>query len=239
MVLHNSGAMIPPVHTFCDITWNGEQTAQAILNQNLSYQGIFELDKYCVEQRHEPWGVVVCFLPQFLRSLQAWDPNRYGDYAKIGWKGMVDGFVKDPASHAATWHLAGLTLLHDSMFSGDWGMGGRLRDVRTLMAELGWDDTVEFHGYFKPGKLFRIIAPETSQVLLSSYKAPRGFLLVAFNDTQQQQGVSIRLPDSVRSEQIKDGISGQSITVLQQTIQLSIPAKQPALVVIQQENDSK
>jgi len=203
----------------------------------VNYYHVFELDKYRVEQRHEPWGVVVCFLPQFLRSLQIWEPNRFGDYGKIGWKGMVDGFVKDPECQAATWHLAGLTLLHDSMFSGDWGMGGRLRDVRTLLAELDWDDSVKFHGYFKPGNPFRIIAPESSPVLLSSYKAPKGFLLVAFNDTQQQQDVSIRLPETVRSEQIKDGISGQSITVLQQTLQLSIPAKQPALLVIKQEKE--
>ncbi len=234
VTFHNSGGICPPIHGFCDITWNGEQSAHQLLKEGLNYNHVFELDKYRVEQRHEPWGVVVCFLPQFLRSLQIWDPNRYGDYSKIGWKGMVDGFTKDPASHAATWHLAGLTLLHDSMFSGDWGMGGRLRDVRTLMAELGWNDTVEFHGYFRPGNPFRIVAPESSPVLLSSYKAANGFLLVAFNDTEEVQQVSIRLPDCVRSEQIKDGISGQTIAADQQIVRLSIAGKQPALLSIKQ-----
>lgn len=113
-------------------------------------------------------------------------------------------------------------------------MGGRLRDVRTLMAELGWNDTVEFHGYFRPGNPFRIVAPESSPVLLSSYKAANGFLLVAFNDTEEVQQVSIRLPDCVRSEQIKDGISGQTIAADQQIVRLSIAGKQPALLSIKQ-----
>jgi len=37
VVFHNSGGICPPIHGFCDMTWNGEQSAHQLLKQGLNY----------------------------------------------------------------------------------------------------------------------------------------------------------------------------------------------------------
>ncbi|MBO4513618.1 MAG: hypothetical protein J5746_12715, partial [Victivallales bacterium] len=96
VVFHDSSGFSPAVHSFCDVTWSGEHTTRRMFENNLSYHDIFELDKFRVELRHEPWGVPRVFLPQYLRAVSLWDNNRFGDAKKLGWNGQYKAFCNDP-----------------------------------------------------------------------------------------------------------------------------------------------
>ncbi len=232
---HNSGGICPPVHGFCDITWNGEQVERQVLNDGLNYYDALELEKCRVEQRHEPWGVPVCFLPQFLRSVQAWDPDRYGKYSEIGWQGLVKAFNEDPAAVKATWHLAGLLLVHDSMFSGDWGMWARLKDIVAIQQQLGWDDSVKFYGYFAPNAPFRKQSPSGSSVVVSAYSAPKGFLICALNNTNQSCDITIAVPEIIRQNppaEIINGLTGEKIELSGKLLRLHTDSRSPQLILL-------
>jgi len=180
------------------------------------------MEKFRVEFGHSPWGIPRVLLPQYLRAVALWAPNWFGDAKTLGWDGQYKAFCEDESIQKDTWYLAGFVLAHDSEFSGDWGMWERANDLNQARERIGWNDSVEFYSYYNPSSPFRKLEPADSSVVVSAYKAPKGWLIVALNDTDAEQTVTFMLPEeissdaSLRAKDVKTGkdvnVSGDSLT---------------------------
>ncbi len=213
VVFHNSGSITPFVHAFCDVTWRGEETTHRMYENNLSYHGIFEPEKFRAEYNQQNWGVPCVFLPQYLRALQAWQPNYFGDYKNIGWNGMWNGFNTNPVHIKDTWYLAAYIYLHNASFSGDWGMWTRQEDITAAQEKIGWDDTVQFRGYYSDECFWTQTKPENDKVMVSSYKASKGEMVVCLNDSHIPQELTISAPPGYEGRTLKNLADSSEITV--------------------------
>ena len=237
LTLHNSGGLLPAFHCLADITWNGEQFAAQVFHNGVSYRGLCQPERLLLEQNGEIWGVPAVFIPQFLRVIQMWDKDRYGPYEQIGWSGFSRSFLSAPEAQRATWHLAGLLYLNNGSFSGDWGMGKRLGDIRRMQAEIGWDDSVRFWGWYDKGNPFRVIPQrKSSPLLVSAYQAKRGWLVVAVNDSAQSEDLQVTLPQTLRDAHFTEQVTGQRLSPVEGRLEYRLAQGMSAFFTVVQSN---
>jgi len=230
--LHNSGGMIPAFHCFSEMTLNGEQAALDMFRNGVSYSGLYEPDKLMLEQNGEIWGVPAFYIPQYLRVLQLWDANRYGDYSKNGYDGLLKGFYAEPDGAKRIWYLAGMLLVHGGDFASDGGAGSIFLKVCGIRDRFKWNDQVKLWGWYDDGNPWKLSVPKSNKHLLSAYEAEDGWLLVGMNDTKQHAVFSIRIPEPCAGWTFTDCLSDEEVIPNGDVLELHLDDESPRFIEV-------
>jgi HSP20 family molecular chaperone IbpA len=221
MVQHNSGGVVMPVNAFSEMTVTGEEFTQDVFRDG-NYYRIYPLDIFRMECIPQPWGMVTCVMPEFVRAVEIWDPAR------------EKGWVKQPENLKALWHLMGLAIIHDSALQGD-NRIVQVMDIVTLVKKrLGWSDETEFYPYWNPEKsIFVKQTPADENTIVSGYLAEKGILLVPMNNTDQDTEMTIQIKPNRygRDFVFTDERTKETFKTENGLLKLNVPARQPRLLV--------
>lgn len=111
-------------------------------------------------------------------------------------------------------------------------MWERQSEITKAQAELGWNDNVRFYGWFDDGKNapFRLTTAEAPvQCYVSSYQAPKGWLLVIFNDGAKSQNTVVMCPPGTNVG--VDLVTGKQFVSAENQIAIEIPGKSSRIIV--------
>jgi hypothetical protein len=228
MVQHNSGGVVMPINAFSEMTVTGEEFTQDVFRDG-NYYRIYPLDIFRMECIPQPWGMVTCVMPEFVRAVEIWDPAR------------EKGWVKQPENLKALWHLMGLAIVHDSALQGD-NRIVQIMDIVTLVKKrLGWSDTTKFYPYWKPEKsIFVKQTPTDENTIVSGYLAEKGILLVPMNNTDQDTEMTIQIKPNRfgRDFVFTDERTKETFKTENGLLKLNVSARQPRLLVWEKSSKS-
>jgi len=166
LYVHTGGVSTMSSHSFFDMMTEGEQFTAGYLAARVNdpslpkdYTKLLNLERYRAQCQPYAWG-----------------PDRY--YLTQFWQWME----KEPdEARGCIGHLWGLSLCHDTPNWGCWTPAC----VARAIAELGWDDKVEFIPYWRKQTGIEVKAP-VSPVVASGWQRGQGHLLVmVMNDSDQ------------------------------------------------------
>jgi len=168
---HMSGRVMMPYQSFCDAMLNGENFTSQLKYDQPNYYRLLRLDQFRAEYMGHNLGPGVLFLPELTRGL----PN------------IKDESVLIPGAE----HLIGMVLLHDGQITTSHAPAEPFRRLWRVLDEFGWDDSLEFHPYWKQN----IAVPTPDEVKVSVFVKPNGSkaALICFNNTDEVIAAKIAL----------------------------------------------
>jgi len=173
VVIHMSGFRSMPVWSMADVLVEGEQytanwhnytASRPELTNNDCYPTVLPLDRFRASYASRLWGPLHVFLTQF------------------GGNPVQDRKLRR--------HLSGLAWVHDTPLWGEiWP-----NDVWFKLAEWGWDETVEFVGYWNSGELFSLDAGGIENIVASLwYREDGKVVAMIFNDTDKAAKATLKI----------------------------------------------
>jgi len=167
---------IMPVAAFCNDIWSGEGLITPIGNTpEKNYYRVVDLPYARVEYMGEHWGQLQAWLTE-LGVYAGFDPEK-----REQWYGKMVEPPKD--GKRGKWvlprmkdyeHVAGLALIHDMWMFGGNDLGISSVRVRKMQREMGWDDSLQFTGYWELGDALEMDGYVPEKVVCSLYYKPRG-----------------------------------------------------------------
>ncbi len=177
---HQSSANLMAQLAYSDVLVTGEKVDQNILRRDRAYYNIYDLDSFRAEFAPQKYGIPIFYLPQIYRSLE-------DSPANLRW------LNNDPESLKASEHILGLVFLHDLMNYSAYVQVDPARWITQIKNSFGWDDAVEFIGYWDVASRNLISMPAAPQdVVVSVFRrnADHKLLLMFFNNTNVQVTVN-------------------------------------------------
>jgi len=184
---------------FADASIAGEGFEPNVARQ-LNYYDLLSPEFFRAVYLKEIWGLRGIIICQLTRGLSMFNPAAYAKYD-----------VNEPVHQSAMLHFMGYMMTHD-VDGSTWdakknmSMVNRLYDTQD---QLGWDDKVVFHPYWKPDSGVRQVAPGLSRVLASAYTRDGRMLLAVLNDTDKEENVCLGL--DLGKLGVKEGLKGHDV----------------------------
>ena len=195
---HMSGEVCMPVHAFADIMIDGENLTSAVAREE-SYYKCLPIDKFQAEYAHQ-WGSVPVLLAEFKRG--TWLFNSHERAA----------FWDTDAAKTPINHLLGLVLVHDGICYSNWNDVNQ-DAIWRIQDDFGWDDKVEFLPYWNNSDHVTILSPKNRDVVVSIYKREGRYLLIPFNNTDEEIRLSIKInPSKIKLKNPKQGVLTDKIS---------------------------
>ena len=239
IALHNSGGIVPAYDCFSDFTWNGEQACLLMYQNNVSYRGMYDPGQLTLEQNGRIWGVPIFYIPQFIRVLQMWDPQRFGKSKNAdAWSGDTFGVIRRgwealPDTQESIMQFMGLLYAVGGDCSEDYGVFKHLDEMRQVELSIGWTDDTIFHGWYDERNPFKLMNPTTNQTIVSSYEAEKGWMVVALNDTKTDNVFRISVPENLRDKVFTEHITKQVIKLTNDGfIEIKMPAYCARFIIV-------
>jgi len=192
VTIHNSGSRLACAYSFCDVWIEGEQftswwssmmSNDPKLTMNDCYPTVLSLDKVRAMFNSRVWS-------QYLFLSQFWiDERQKEDEYRKAHPGPP---VQIPPSMQRRYrYLSGLMRVNDTPL---WGELTPALPAYTRMVEWGWDDSIEFIGYWNSKGAFEFSPGESDKVAVSAWYRPDGKLVMCvFNGQKQPVTVNITL----------------------------------------------
>lgn len=221
IVTHQGWPRMMPTQHFCETIIGGEGVEGPVAAKG-SYYDILTPDMFRATFLPGTWGMKTGFINMLVRAAIL-SPEKFARFAE------------DPEAQRATRHAFGYCLVHDvDMFAKREG----IRDVRGIVwdaqDQLGWDEDVVFHPYWKKDSGVTLVNPESDRILASAYTKDGKLMLAVLNDTDQTQDVKLNL--DLNKLGVKPGMKGRDAFVkdksyvLGETWEDSIPPREFRLV---------
>lgn len=225
IAMHNSGGIVPAFDCFCDFTFNGEQTAFTMFNNGANYRDFYDPRQFTLEQNGRIWGVPAFFIPQFLRVMQLWDPFRYGKADGDTYMNLKKGWIASPDTKETIMHFLGLLYAVGGDCDCEYGVLDYPDKLRQEELSIGWNDETKFYGWFDKRNPFKLTNAVSHKTIVSSYEALNGWMIVALNDTKNDEIFRIEVPENLRSCTFREHITQQTISVKPDgSLEISVPA---------------
>jgi len=185
LVIHQSGSRMMSVWSMADVLVEGEQytsnwrgyiAGRPELTDGDCYPTVLPLNRFRASYSTKLWGPVHAFLCQF-----------WGN--------------KPVPSRKMYRHLSGLCWVHDTPL---WGEITPI-DIWFKLADWGWDEKVEFIGYWNSGDLFSLDSGGMESVVASLWYRTDGKLVaIIFNDTDKPAKAKLTLNPDKFPVKLKD-----------------------------------
>ncbi|MDD3952586.1 MAG: DUF6067 family protein [Lentisphaeria bacterium] len=167
-----------PSDSFADLLVQGESYDRAVAEKE-SYYDVFTPDMMRIAYNARSNEQEIWLIPQFLRAMQLFNPKRAAEWHS-----------PQPTLDYACKHFLGYLMVHDLGFLYGWSTREPGTQLQKIQDQLGWDEHVVFHPYWKPSPVSKV-SPDNDRVLVSAYTRGKQALLAVLNDTDQEKEVNI------------------------------------------------
>jgi hypothetical protein len=204
-VRHHDWSPSMPIAAFCDDNWLGEGDCGALAaSKGKNYFDIYDLPTFRMKFVNEQWG----HLTSWLTEMATAGPNTRE------WREAVYGKMISPPKDGkrGEWilpkwkdyeHVAGLVWAHDAFITGGNSLDLPVMVLREMQRQAGFDDTMQFIGYWALGNALRIEGGEPEKIVCSLYFKPAGkdaqgapttpwLMLAPFNNTDYDVTLTLR-----------------------------------------------
>ena len=193
IMYHTSFQRCMPVQHFADCFLEGEGPEPKIATQ-LGYFDYFTPDYFRASFLTETWGLPVVLIPQMKRSLLLFRPDMAAKFDP-----------QNPVFKKGIMHFYGLSVVHDVGIQYLKTFDPIVSRLIQAQDELGWDDEVKFHPYWKDSGV-KCLSAHPDRIVASAYTRTGRLMLAVLNDTPGTEQVTVRL--DLKKLGVKEGLSG-------------------------------